>query len=132
MPGTSAGTTPEGRLPQRLVIEYKAILHGVPGCRIRTSSLRKGALFHAPSMNDARETIVSLDAPRLGIKSVVLVALPRELFPDCPWPRPHGRIFDGDFILERARSGTGPALDEMQVLAGALKIGLGAEVRHVD
>src|SRR5258708_37457662 len=83
-------------------------------------------------MNDPRETIVSLDATRLGIKSVVLVALPGELFPDGPWPRPYGRIFDRDIIFERARRGTPPAFNQVQVLACALKIGLRAEVRHVD
>src|ERR1700730_11015514 len=78
--------SPCGALPQRLVIKYEAILHGVPGRRIRTSSLRKVALFHAPSMNNPRQTIVSLDATRLGVKSVVLVALPGDVLLGGPWP----------------------------------------------
>ena len=67
-------------------------------------------------MNDPRETVVSLDATRLGIESVVLVALPGELFPDRPWPRPHRRIFDRDFIFERAWPSVGPTLNDVQVL----------------
>src|SRR5260370_37022066 len=85
---------PRGVLPQRLVIKYETILHGVPGRRISTSSLRKGALFHASSVNYPRETVVSLDTTRLGIKSVVLVALPGELFLDGPRPRPPSGIFN--------------------------------------
>jgi hypothetical protein len=47
-------------LPQRLVIEYETILHGVPRGRIRTPALRKGALFRSASVNDPWETIGSL------------------------------------------------------------------------
>src|SRR5258706_13913606 len=119
-------------LPQRLVIKYKAILHGVPGRWIRTSPFRKGALFHASSMDNPRKTIVSLDATRFGIKSVVSVALPGELFLDGPGLRPHRRIFDRDFIFERAWPSAGPTLNEVQVLARALKIGLRTEVRYVE
>jgi hypothetical protein len=70
-----------GALPQReqIIIRYETRLHGIPGCRIRTSSLHKGAVFHAPSMNYPWETIVSLNAARLVIKSVILVVLPGEL-----------------------------------------------------
>jgi hypothetical protein len=41
---------PCGALPQReqIIIKYKATLHGVPGQRIRSSSLCEGALFHTP------------------------------------------------------------------------------------
>ena len=111
-------------LPQRLVIKYETVLHGVPGRGIRTSPLGKGALFIASAMNDARETVIALDATRLGIKPVGRLALPGELFLDGPWLRPHRGIFNRDLVCERACPGTGPAFDEMQVLAQALKIGL--------
>jgi hypothetical protein len=68
-------------------------------------------------MNDSRQTVVPFDASGLGIKSIVLVALPSEFFLDPPWPRPDGRIVDRDLVFERARPGTGPALDKMQVRA---------------
>ena len=83
-------------------------------------------------MDDPRKTIVSLDATRFGIKPVVLVALPGELFLDGPWLHPHRGIFDRDLIFQRARPGAGPTLDQMQVVSRALKGGLGTEVRHVD
>src|SRR6266446_1293774 len=106
--------------------------YAVLGCRIRTSSLRKGELFEASSMQQPREAIVSFDAARLVINSVLLVALPDELLLGGPWPGPHGRIFDGHGIFKRGRSGPRPALDQMQVLPRALIIGLRTEIRHVD
>src|ERR1700686_1607113 len=123
-----------GALPQReqIIIRYETGLHGIPSCRIGTSSLHKGALFHAPSMNYPRETIVSLNAARLVIKSVILVALPGELLLGGPRPRPHGRIISCHGVFERRRSGPCPTLHQMQVLPRPLEIGLGTEVRHVD
>src|SRR6266849_5978962 len=106
--------------------------YAVLGCRIRTSSLRKRELFEAPSMQQPREAIVSFDAARLGIYSVLLVALPGELLLGGPWPCPHRRIFYRHSVFERGWPGARPALDQMQVLARALIIGLRAEVRHVD
>src|SRR5262245_5799369 len=76
--------------------------------------------------------IVSLVAAWLVINSVRLFALPDELLRDRPWFRPHGRILDGDNVFEGVRRGPRPALDQMQVLARALKIRLRAEVRYVD
>src|SRR5215468_2393382 len=85
---SSLARTPAS-LPQRLVVENEAVLHGVAGCRIGASSLRKGAFLRAASANNARKAVVSLDAARLGVKSVVLVALPGELLPDSPRLRPY-------------------------------------------
>jgi hypothetical protein len=45
---------------------FETILHGVAGRWIGTSPLGKGALFIASSMNDTGETVISLDAARLG------------------------------------------------------------------
>src|SRR6202043_4012860 len=72
----------------------------VPACGIITSSLRKGDVFHAPSMQQPRETKVAFEAARLGIQSVLLVALSAELLLDGPRPRPHGLIFDRDLVRE--------------------------------
>ncbi len=104
----------------------------VLGCRIRTSSLRKGKLFHAPPVQQPWQAIVSFDAARLIINSVLLVALLSELLLDSPRLYPHGRVLDGDLVFEGVGAGPRPALDQVQVLARALKIGLRAEVRHVD
>src|SRR5262249_24299523 len=58
--------------------------------------------------------------------------LPGELLADGPGPRPHGGVFDGDFVFERIRAGPRPTLDQVEVLARALKIGLRAGICHVD
>jgi hypothetical protein len=89
----------------------------VPSCRIRTTSLDRGAFFHAPSMQHPGQAHVSFDAARLVIDPVPLVALPRKLLLDPPRPRPFGRIFDRDVVLERVWRGPGPTLDEVQILA---------------
>src|SRR5580700_4146302 len=123
---------PRSVLPQRLVVEYEPILHGVPGRGIRTSPFGKGALFIASAMNDPGKTVISLDAARLGIEPVGGLALPGELFPNGPWPRPHRGIFNRHLVFEGVRPSTCPALAEMQIFARALEIGLGTEVRHVD
>src|SRR3984893_15052710 len=101
--------TPPNQKPTRRYV--------VPGCRIRTSSLGKSTLFHAPSMQHPREAHVSFDAARLVINSVLLVALPGELLLGGPWPRPHGRIFDRDLVREGLWPAARPALNQVQVLA---------------
>src|SRR5439155_10713110 len=83
-------------------------------------------------MQQPWETIVSFDAARLGVNSVLLVVLPDEILLGGPWPCPHRRVFNGHGIFKRGRTGPGPTLDQVQVLACALKIGLRTEVRHVD
>src|SRR5439155_10246799 len=83
-------------------------------------------------MQYPRQTIISFDATRLVVDPVVLLALPAELLLGGPWPRPHGGIVDRDNVFNRVRPNPSPALDQMQVLARALKIGLRTEVRHID
>src|SRR6516162_787218 len=102
------------------------------GCRIGTSSLGKGRLFRADSPQQPRKAVVSFDATWLGINSVVLVALLGELLADGPRPGPHRRVFDGHDIFKRGRPGPRPALGQMQVFAGSLKIRFGTEVGYVD
>ena len=62
-----------------------------PWLRDRDLVLRKGDVFHVPPMQQPRETKVAFEAARLGIQSVLLVALFGELLLDGPRPRPHGR-----------------------------------------
>jgi hypothetical protein len=110
-----------GKRVQRISSKNKTTRsYVVPSCRIRTTSLDKGALFHEPSMQHPGQAHVSFDAARLAIDPVPLVALPRKLLLDPPRPRPHGRIFDRDVVLERVWRGPGPTgsnLDEVQILA---------------
>src|SRR5262249_42608158 len=103
-------------LPQRILVKHKTTVRVVSRCRIRTSSFRKGELLHSPSMQQPREAKISFDAARLGIKSVVLVALPSELLADGPRLRPHRRVLDGHHVFKRGRGDARPALDHMQVL----------------
>src|ERR1700681_2767139 len=119
-------------LLQRIFFDAHKIRRAVLCRRVGAATLRKGELFHARSPHQPRQAIVSFDAARLVIKSVVLVALPGELLLDGPWPRPHRRIFDRHDVFKRGWPGARPALDQMQVLARALKIGLPTEVRNVD
>src|ERR1700730_6792581 len=112
-----------GALPQRIVLKQNTSLYVVYGSGIGTSSLRKGELFHAPSMQQPRETKVSFDAARLVIDSVLHLALLGELFLRGPRPRPHRRIFDRDLVFERGWARPREALDQMQVLARALEFG---------
>src|ERR1700720_4707801 len=123
---------PRLMLLQRIIFNTHKIRGAVFCCRVEASTLRKGELFHARSAHQPRETIVSLDAARLVIKSVLLVALPGELLLGGPWPRPHRRIFYRHGVFERVWSGPRPTLDEVQILTRALKISLRTEVRHVD
>src|SRR5712671_1289436 len=106
--------------------------HVVLGCRIGTSSLRKGGIFRAPSMQQPRQAIVAFKAARLDIESIFLIALLTELLLDCPRTRPHRRIFDRDLVGECPWTGAGPALDQVQVLARAKDLGFRTEVGHVD
>src|SRR5262249_17864287 len=121
-------------LPQRILLknETARAAYAVPGGRIWTSAPRKRDLFHASSVQQPRQTIVSFNTARLAIKSVVLLALPGELLFHRPRPRPHGRIFDGDLVFECGGGAPRPAFDHVQIVARALKISLRTEIRHVD
>src|ERR1700722_14595929 len=86
-------------LLQRILLNAHKIRGIVFRRRIGTSSLRKGEVFHPRRQHHRRERVVSLDAARLVINSVFLLALPGELLLDDPGPRPHGRIFDRDDVF---------------------------------
>src|SRR5258706_14949481 len=99
---------------------------------MRPSALSKCEFFHARATQNSGEAIVALDAARLVVDSVLLVALHAELLLDRPGPGPHSRVFQRNDVFERGRTSPCPALDQVQVLARALIVGLGTEVRHVD
>src|SRR5580704_14876135 len=103
-------------LPQRIVLKQETALDVVDRSRIGTSSLGKGELFNAPAMQQAWEAEVTFDAARLVIEAVLLLALLRVIFLGGPWPRPHGRVFDGHGVFDRCWRGARKALDDMQVL----------------
>src|SRR5262249_34666424 len=99
-------------LLQRIIFNAHKI-RGVVFCRrVRTSTLREGEFLRARSAHQPREAIVSFEAARFVVKSVLLVALPGELLLDDPWLGPHRRIFDGYHVLERGWPGARPALDQ--------------------
>src|SRR6266853_2614116 len=113
-------------------IRISASRRVVLGQRIGSASLGKLAVFLARRLHHRRKAKVSFNAARLVINSVFLFALPGELLLGGPRTCPHGRIFDGDDVFERAWPGSRPALDQVQVLARAPIIGFRTEVRHVD
>src|SRR5262249_25316875 len=133
-----------GRAPQRTVqnvLLLQRVLQSLGICKIRrvvrgrgigTASLRKGGVFHAPPVQQPRQTIVSFEAARLGVNAVLLIALLREFLFEGPRPRPHGRIFDCDLVGEGPWTGAGPALNQVQVLTRSEGIGFRTEVGHVD
>src|SRR5262249_5826743 len=107
-------------------------LYAIPGSRVGTASLCKGELFDPPSMQQPRETKVSFDAARLGVNSVLLIALSAELLLGGPRPGPDSRVFDSDLVCERVRPRRRPTLNQVQVFTRPLEVGLRAEIRYVD
>src|SRR5262249_54245643 len=99
---------------------------------INTLPLRKSAFSHPVPLQQSRETVVAFDAARLGINSVFFVVLQSEFLFGGPWPHPHSRIIDCHGIFKRRGAGPGPASHPVQILARSLKIGLRAEIRHVN
>src|SRR5712671_1534901 len=120
------------RYLQRIFLNARSAYGFVFCHRVGTPSLRKGGFFHARSTHQPRKGIVSLDAARLVIDSIFLLALMGEFPLDGPWPHPHGRIVDRDLISKLSRAGPRPAFDHMQVLPRTPKVSLRTEVRDVD
>src|SRR2546426_5804758 len=89
MPAARRPRSPSALLLQRILRGLNCPVYKspdvVPGCRIRTSSLRKGQLFHAPPVQEPWEAIVSFDTAGLIINSVLLLALLGELLLDGQW-----------------------------------------------
>src|SRR6516165_11357032 len=102
------------------------------GQRIGALAFRKLAVLLARRLHHGRESLVALDAARLVVDPVLGLALAGEILLDGPGAGPHGRILDGGDVFEHGRALARPPLDEMQVLARAAVVGLGAEIGHVD
>src|SRR5690349_14087998 len=84
------------------------------------------------SFGQAGQSVVSFVTTRLEIDPVCLVTLPLELLDCGPGSRPCGRILHRLNDLEGVDACSSPPFDEVQILAGPLKISLGSEVRHVN
>src|SRR5258708_15725889 len=80
------------------------------GSRIDTCPLGESLLFHPVSMKQAWQAIVSLDAARLRIDSVLRVALQDEFLLRRPRLRPDRRILDRYGIIQPCGRGPRPAL----------------------
>ena len=84
---TSAASRPRRAVPvQNVLLRRQRVLQNlgiyeirrvVRGRGIGTASRRKGGVFRAPPVQQARQTIVAFEAARLGIKPVLLIALRR-------------------------------------------------------
>src|SRR6516164_2514854 len=83
-------------------------------------------------MQYRRQCVISLDAARLVISSIFLVALLCELLLGRPRPRPYRWVFCRNDVFKRGWAGPRPALNQAQVLARSQKIGLRTEVGHID
>src|SRR5262245_23384584 len=94
----------------------------VLGGRIRPFPLGEGALFGACSEEHARQAVVPFVTPGLVVDSIRSLVLPGQLLLNPPRPRPRRRVLDGDGVFDRVAVDSGPALHEMKVLAGGLKV----------
>src|SRR5215469_8273058 len=117
---------------QWVFVQQKAALFAIVGGAIRAFALGKQRLFHPPSVQDSWQPEISLDAARLGIDAVFLVALFGEFLFHCPRMRPHRRVFDRHLIRQAPRTRACPAFNQMQILPRALKVRLRTEIGHVD
>src|SRR5262249_48289449 len=124
--------TVDPSLLERILFHTDKISSVVLGRRMRATALGIGELFHARSEHQRRMTIVAFDTAGLVVDAVLLLALPIVLELGSPGSRPHRRIVNRDHIFERVGPGACPTLDEMQVLARAQHVCLGAEVGDVD
>src|SRR6516162_4237413 len=87
-------------LLKRILFKAAKAPYAVHRSRIRTTPLCKREFLRTRSTHHASESVVSFDAARLVIDSVLLVVLFRELLFRRPGPRPHGRIFDDHDVFE--------------------------------
>ena len=101
-------------------------------CRIRTLLCGKRAFLAARARQQCGHPVVALVTPGLLVDPVRLVALLAVLLLDGPRFSPRGRVFDGDRVLDRVRVHACPSFDQVQVLLGALEVGLGTEIGHID
>src|SRR5476649_1138724 len=131
---TSAVLKPLLQLIKIVIIEGRVCKRGEINCpRIRASSLGKCLLLGTGARQPPVDRVVPLDAPGLLVDPVELIVLLRVLLDDGPRSCPRRLILDRDFVIDRLRTGTGPAFDQMQIsLIGSSEVRLAAEIRDVD
>ena len=100
--------------------------------RVGAAPFGKRPVVGARSHELSHQAVVPLVTPGLVIDPVLLVVLFGPLLLDGPWFRPRRRIFQRGDELDRVRAGTGPPLNQMEVLPSALVAVLGGKVRDVD
>ena len=86
----------------------------------------------ARASKDPQQSLISFVTAGLGVDSIPKVILQIEFLDRGPRSRPRRRILHRAHGLDHLRAGTGPALDEMQILAGSEEIRLGTEIGDVD
>src|SRR5712691_9116099 len=103
-----------------------------PRCRIRPAALGELFFRHASAPQESHEAVIALMASGLLVDAIRLRALPGQILPDRPRPRPRRRILDRDDVVDHVLVDTGPPFDEAQVLARPLPIRFRTEVGHFD
>ena len=99
---------------------------------MRTQALGKRPLHCAIALQEPDHSEIAFMAPRLVIDPIQLAVLPLQFLLRGPGAGPCRRVLDRDRVLERVGVTRRPALDEMQVLAGVLKIEIRFEIRDID
>ena len=97
-----------------------------------TLALGKGPLHRAIALQETDHSQIALVTPRFVIDPIQLTVLPDQFHLRGPGACPRRRILDRDGVLERVGVTRGPALDEMQVLAGVLKVEIRFEIDDID
>ena len=97
-----------------------------------TAALGKGAIHSAIALQEPDHSKITFVTPRFVIDPIQLTVLPDQYLLRGPGACPRRRILDRDHILEGVCVTTRPALDEMQVLAGILKVEIRFEIGDID
>ena len=97
-----------------------------------TAALLVGLLDRTRPSQRPYHAEIALMTTGLRVDAIRLIALKFELLDDSPRSDPDCRILKSGNNLKRIRAGTGPTLDNMQVLTGPLEIRLLGKVGYVD
>src|SRR5690349_4445932 len=89
-------------LLERILLNAHEVRGVVLGGRVGAMPLRERKVLHAGRLHHRREREISLQAARLVIDPVGLVALAGPFLLDGPGPRPHGRVLDHRHVFQRA------------------------------
>src|SRR5947207_7278110 len=103
-----------------------------PRCRIRPAALGELFIRHASAPQESHEPVIALMASGLLVDPIRLRALPGQVLPDRPRPRPRRRILERDDVVDHGLVDSGPPFDETLVLARTLPVRLRTEVGHFD